>query len=304
MLLQKLPEGWKIPSMIGAVSQFAQIGPILLFLMKCKCISCFKGNFANKLRQKVVPDRVIIYALFVSGLSAGSMVAIFWDKTFYLFGAERSVAFFTCVFFLAILDCTCTIVFLTYIGNFKGNYITGLYIGEGISSLLPSFFALLQGTGDQEVKCVTNFTLSLNSSFNLSNAHYKEPRFSVSAYFWLLFSTLVVSFIAFLFLDFWPSFQKEKIDHQKNKQKKVKNVYEKVDTNPFNDIEDEYLNEDKIKRGTQLKKKGSTLDKLFLLVAMAFVAFTLYGFIPGLSSYSALPYGSNIMHLSVTLGTF
>lgn len=137
-------------------------------------------------------------------------MALFWDKTFFVFGQQRSVAFLTSVFFLAILDCTCTIVFLTYIGNFRGNYTTALYIGEGISSLLPSFFALLQGTGDaDDPDCGANNSTLVNTT--LPSVVKRQPRFSISAYFWLLLSTLVVSFIGFLLLEFWPSFQKEKL---------------------------------------------------------------------------------------------
>lgn len=201
--------------MIGAVSQFAQIGPILLFLMKCKCVSCFSGSWARKLRKKAVSDRAIIYGLFAVGLVAGCCMAIFWDVTVEIFGERRSVAFFTCVFCLALLDCTCTIAFLTYIGNFKGNYITGLYIGEGISSLLPSLFALVQGTGDDSYECNNNSTISLNSTLIVSNKLLKQPKFSISVYFWLLFGTLFISFVAFLLLEFWPSFQKEKLNKQK-----------------------------------------------------------------------------------------
>ncbi len=141
----KLPEGWKVPSLIGAVSQLAQLGPIMLFLVKCKCLSCFQGNLASRIRKHQVSDRVVIYGLFLIGLIAGANLALFWDTTTVINGQLRSVAFFVCVFCLAILDCTCTIVFLTYVGMFRGNYTTGLYIGEGVSSMLPSVFALLQG---------------------------------------------------------------------------------------------------------------------------------------------------------------
>ena len=148
-------------------------------------------------------------------------MAMFWDRAFFIFGEQRSVIFLLNVFFLAILDCTCTIVFLTYIGSFKGNYTTALYIGEGISSLLPSLFALLQGTGDEEVpNCAqtnhtSNFTFTNFTTLANVSALKRQPRFSISAYFWLLLSTLLVSFFGFLMLEFWPSFQKEKIQIKK-----------------------------------------------------------------------------------------
>ena len=220
----------------------------------------------------------------------------------FLFGQTRSVAFFTCVFCLAILDCTCTIVFLTYIGDFKGNYITALYIGEGISSLLPSFFALLQGTGDYGEKKVnlncmnsSNFSSHVNST-HIGDHEIEHPRFSVSVYFWLLFGTLLISFLAFLALDLWPGFKNDKINYKKEH---------------YEDEKARHISE----QGSSLLHRHHSLtegpidtaqlaDKLLLLAGITIVSFLLYGFIPGLSSYSGLPYGDNIMHLCVTLGRF
>ena len=307
LLVVSLPEGPKVPALITAVSQVAQLGPILYFLLKCKCLSCLSSErrpWVRRMKKKEVSDRLIIYGLFTIGLAASIILSLFWFKTYdNIFGINigkpRSLVFFTCVFCLAILDCTCTIVFLTYIGSFKGNhsnYITGLYIGEGISSLLPSLFALTQGTGD-DTSCGSSNSLIGNSSNSSFEGDVKKPRFSVSVYFWLLFGTLFVSFIGFLFLEFWPSFRKEK---SKPKFTSIDDL--KVDE----DFETEYLNKDNLKKSldSEAKKKNpnQSLDKFFLLFLITLVSFFLYGFVPGLSSYSALPYGLNIMHLCSTLG--
>ena len=311
LLINKLPEGWKIPSMILAVSQLAQVGPVLLFFLKCKCVSCFKKQkFAKTLRRFEVSDRFIIYFLFLIGLLAGCMIAVYWNQTAFIFGEERSIAFFCCVFCLAILDCTCTIVFLTYIGKFKGNYITGLYIGEGISSLLPSVFALLQGMGDDSTdtkNCPIN-TMNANTTTSIPSHSLNQPRFSVSAYFWLLFSTLVVSFLAFLILEFWPGFKKEKINYNselKNKKNDYALYKEDKEFEDYTLVNEGLLNRIEIlSNGPKIipkEEKSSDLDKFVLLGGISLVSFTLYGFLPGLSSYSALPYGPDIMHLCSTL---
>ncbi|CAF0866119.1 unnamed protein product [Brachionus calyciflorus] len=294
LLIKKLPEGWQIPSIIGAVSQFAQIGPILYFLMKCKCLSCIKQKWAKDAKKFSVPDRYIIYALFFVGLLSSFFLAFTWDKTLFLFGKERSVYFFVCIFFLALLDCTCTIVFLTYIGKFKGNYITGLYIGEGISSLLPSVFALMQGIGEDWQSECTNSTLIENHHVELS---VNEPRFSVFVYFLLLFLTIVVSFMAFLSLEFLSCLRKEKLNsklEKKSKELKMIKAYKDMDY-----ADDGILYS--LVGNNQVLKEKKNLDKGLLLLGITIVSFVMYGFIPGLSSYSALPYGNNIMHLCSTL---
>lgn len=278
--------------MIGAVSQFAQIGPILLFFLKCKCLSCCKrdDNLIGRIKSREVSDRTIIYGLFFIGLIAGANLALFWDRTFIIYGQEKSIAFFVCVFYLAILDCTCTIVFLTYIGGFRGNYTTALYIGEGISSMLPSVFALLQGVEEDDHSlakdCTSNNqTIIVNNNNNTiftSSSQIQGPRFGVSTYFWLLFSTLVVSFIGFLMLECWPSFKKQKISYRSYQSIYRKEVETRVNTTAEN-------------------IKSNRIDKFLLLTSIMFVSLLMYGFIPGLSSYSAAPYGKKIMHLCSTL---
>lgn len=293
--------------MIGAVSQLAQVGPILLLLMKCKCVSCCSNSFSRCLRKGAVSDRAIVYGLLIIGMIAGTCLASFWDKTMVIFGQTRSYVFFICVFFLAILDCTCTIAFLTYIGVFRGDYVTALYIGEGISSLLPSLFALLQGTGDSSHECfnsTTNSTLTniawSNSTIELNlNESKKKPRFSISTYFWLLLSTLIVSFLAFLVLEFYPGFRKERISNKHTSSPSHRySIDSKADKQESPLIR-------KRKRSTIYKAKQANkkknLDKFVLFTAITFISFVLYGILPALSSYSAMPYGSKIMHLSSTL---
>jgi riboflavin transporter 2 len=289
--------------MITAVSQLAQFGPILLFLVKCKCVSCFKQGFAHKLQKYEISDRFIIYVLFFVGLSSGAILAMYWNETMTLFGEQRSAVFFACVFCLAILDCTCTIVFLTYIGSFKGNYITALYIGEGISSLLPSILSLIQGVGEYE----ETTTSCQNSTLNLTAKVLREPRFGVTVYFWLLFIILAVSFLAFLALEFWPGFNKEMLnnDHdmrnrqiyRKQRNKNYEFNYKKEGDNFLNDhFPDHQMN---INRRVSFKKHS--LDECLLLVSITLVSFVIYGVLPGLSSYSGLPYSPDIMHLCSTL---
>lgn len=306
-----MPESWKLPSMIGAVAQFGQIGPIMLYVMKCQMFSCCPGRFLT-IRKKRVPDRYIIYGLFLIGLVSLAVIALFWDKTVWISGKHRSLPFFFGVFFLAILDCSCTIVFLTYIGKFKENYVTALYIGEGISSLIPSLFALAQGTGGEE-KCTNNATSSITSknyTIFVDQTFFKNettstrdsinPNFSVSVYFWLLFVTLFISLASFTALDKVPYFTKHKISKKIPEQRYDDddiNEEESTQNKPLKNVD----NKDSFAINS-IKNKHSKKSKYLLYTAITLVSFLLYGFIPGLSSYAAQPYGPRVMHLSVTLG--
>jgi hypothetical protein len=203
---------------------------------------------------------------------------------------SRSVPFFIGVFVLAILDCTCTIVFLTYIGKFRQNYVTALYIGEGISSLLPSLFALAQGTGSEN-KCSIqhvehNSTLFKNVTESITleeeDSSRTTPRFSVSVYFWLLFFTLLISFLSFAIMDLVPYFKKFRGE-----------LNDKSKTNEWNDLNENenFLIQNnrvlKNQESTSAKtsnyrkpfrtQRGSKKDKILLLTAITLVSFLLYG---------------------------
>ena len=288
LLIKTLPEGWALPSVIGAVAQFGQIGPIILYFIKCQMFSCCPGRFLV-IKKKRVSDRIIIYTLFAIGIVAMAATALFWDKTSWIFEKKRSMPFLTCVFFLAILDCTCTIVFLTYIGKFKQNYVTALYIGEGISSLLPGILALAQGIGEEN-DCHKEINSSyINSTQPLLISNSIQPNFSVSFYFWILFIIILISFAAFVALDKLPTFRNHKIKRNKN-----------IEINETQD-EEALKGEDAAKEKIVGKPKNER-GKYYLYIAITIVSFLLYGFIPGLSSYSALPYSSKTMHLCISLG--
>ena len=150
---------------------------------------------------------------------------------------------------------------------------------------------------------------------SIASVKLKEPRFSVSVYFWLLFGTLLVSFLAFLVLEFWPSFQKERCGNEarssKHKQhpqrSDLKAAFSLLEVNRQAldaEIRYEYdgdLESEGDENGAVKRASRSTLDKVLLNVCIVLVSFTLYGFLPGMSSYSAMPYGPEIMHLCVTL---
>ena len=142
----------------------------------------------------------------------------------------------------------------------------------------------MQGTGDQDTAadCSSQNSSLTSTGANLTAAmpaELKKPRFSISVYFWLLCSTLVVSFVSFLILDLWPSFRKEKLDYIR----KRKRQYDEPDENASEEFIKHHDSKDK--QNEEQAAKGSTLDKMVLLLAITLVSFILYGFVPGLSSY-------------------
>ncbi len=62
-------------------------------------------------------------------------------------GQDHSTALFVLVFFLSLVDCTSSVLFLPFMGVFKELYLNSYLVGEGLSGFIPSIAALAQGVG-------------------------------------------------------------------------------------------------------------------------------------------------------------
>jgi len=85
--------------------QIANVGPLLY------------GVLSRLLPHVVTPVRATWVTLGV-GVVASILMPFFWDDTAYLFGSERSVALLSLTLALSLVDCTSSVLFLPYIGNF------------------------------------------------------------------------------------------------------------------------------------------------------------------------------------------
>jgi len=60
-------------------------------------------------------------------------------------GQEHSVPFLVFSAFLAIIDCTSSVLYVPYMAHFKSKYLMSFMIGEGLSGLIPSIASFFQG---------------------------------------------------------------------------------------------------------------------------------------------------------------
>ena len=81
------------------------------------------------------------------GSASSSLLVSFWDRTSVIGGKEHSTALFALVFFLSLVDCTSSVLFLPFMGVFKEFYLNSYLVGEGLSGFIPSLAALVQGVG-------------------------------------------------------------------------------------------------------------------------------------------------------------
>lgn len=190
-----------------------------------------------------------------------------------------------------------TLTFLPYIGeHFSKEYIIPNYIGESLSSLIPGLLAMAQGLDTSNEHCVLlNSTKPNHSTTTLEpvvNLH--RPNFSVSVYFFLMFVLLLFSILAFTVLNF--------------SQLAIR-VRKRPTTTRFairdDDEDDQTTSTDDLTSTRVLnnpKDFGEPRYEIRLLLVLTFlVTFIYYGYLPGLLSYSTMPYSPKFFNLSMNL---
>ena len=104
-----------------------------------------------------------------------------------------------------------------------------------------------------------------------------DPRFSIEVFFGFLTAMMIISLLAFLFLNYHPKCKDEQSENH---------------LIPQSDSETE---------DSSLYHNVSKRKLLTLLFIQAYVCFISNGAFPSIQTYSCLPYGNAVYHLSVTL---
>ncbi|KAI1298766.1 Riboflavin transporter 2 [Halotydeus destructor] len=139
LLVQRLPEGWRLPSYLSVFIQAANFGPVVYYF-------CRK----YKLCTEVTANHV---QLAIGGVCC-LLLMTSWDYTIEIGGQHRSVALFVAAFGLSLTDCTSSVTFLPFMARFKETYLTPYLIGEGLSGVIPIIVASIQGVQeDHDGKC-------------------------------------------------------------------------------------------------------------------------------------------------------
>ena len=267
LLVQELPEGWALPSYLSVIVQVANIGPITYSLAR----SCASSPPSPNL---------VIAPLLALGVGASLALALTWDKVAIL-GSAHSVGLFISVFFLSLVDCTSSVLFLPYMGLFRGIYLNSYLIGEGMSGFVPSIAALAQGASGNPV--CANITLANGTV--VEEAVRGDPNFSPLHFFMFLMTMMVLSLTAFIMLHHLPLARKEW------------NIMSSPSRTAFSEVL-QSPSEEPVEEEVEPAPAYSTAT---LLTVQAAVCFLSNGALPSIQSYSCLPYGNTIYHLAVTL---
>lgn len=146
-----LPECYKLAAYLVVAIQIANVGPFLYTVVKYSFQRC------GWVSKQIHLERVTVSLIVAIGTAACVLLAIFWDRTASLRGSTHSVALIILSFFVALVDCTSSVVFIPFMKHFPEEYISALYIGEGLSGVLPSAVALSQGFANKSITCLNRY---------------------------------------------------------------------------------------------------------------------------------------------------
>lgn len=251
LLVNSLPEKWNLPMYIVIMIQVANIGPMTYVLARKFGFDFRESNW--------------IFGLLGLGAFTMCLMAFFYKETLFLGEKEYSAVLLTATFFTALVDCSSSLLFMPYLRHFREIYLVSYFIGEGLSGIIPSAIALIQGVGSSQCNDIENNT--------------SQGRFSPRYYFLGTFVMLIISLIAFLLLENLRLVESEKVSR---------------------DTTDESENiSECTKENLNFKLKSSV--KIYLYLLLGFMCLLANGFLPGIQSYSSLPYGNLTYHLTVTL---
>lgn len=270
LIVPTAPEGWTLPSYMVITVQSANI-----------------GSFAYVLYQKYSPKKIddgfLIYLILLIGCVAAICMAFFYQDTTEINGTQHSVALLMFTLMFALVGCLSSVLFMPYMGRFRECYLVTYMCGMGLNGFLSSLLALIQGVGGPP-ECLAN-----NSTDGPALIKFiPEPLFGIKIYFIFVFAILLLSTIAFILLNNLSVCKKEYAAGTIGMGNDYH--YEKKDDNPEkkDNIPDDVLH-------------LSTFNYIYLMAAVFGLSGLGNGILPGLMSYSCLPYGNVTYHFSVTL---
>ncbi len=307
LLVNRLPEGWELPSYLMVVSQVAHL-----------------GTFGYVILKKFMKDRIqewpFIYAVTLLGALFLFMMAFMWDRTAVIGGREVGIGIISLTAALALVDSMSVVIFLPYISRFKPQYITAFFMGEGMCQLIPSLISLLQGVGEDPI-CLNVTQINYNQTGNFSYTtfliypEYPDPRFSVQAFLLFMFGIMLCSSLAFTLLHFLPYCKKEHASTQDTADRKEEafldngdvvndpNLEDKKDIAQLTEFATNEKQTDAEKEDTGSGRQPMPKWEFWYCQIYVFLGVLLmYGLVPGIQPFSTLPYGSRAYNLSLRLG--
>jgi riboflavin transporter 2 len=132
LLIPRLPERWALSPDLGLASNIANIGPLIIALIR---------YLIGESSAYEVPSICVIFSV---GIIVPLILSFTWFKPVYLFGQNRSLYLLILGFFLALVNCTSSVTYLPFVNRFDHKWLNIYFAGESLSSLIPAMLGLIQ----------------------------------------------------------------------------------------------------------------------------------------------------------------
>jgi len=311
LLVHALPESWKLPSYLVIIIQCANLGPATYAIwdkMRQRNRQPRDEHQHQHRRHSLCIDGEVLVSLTIILTAIVSMLllSLFWNQTAVIASANRSVVLLVLVLFSSLSCCTSSVVFLPYMARFPAVYISAYYFGQGLCGLVPGILGLAQLAG-QEPQCRNRTDINdtaTASSFNVRSAYsayyYSDPRFSVSAFFALIFVLLCISMIAFCCLNFVHTCR-SKMTVSATDDRQLANVTEAPSAREASGLLESRENRDSDVVQSDNVAILQRRRYISLFVTIGIVSALWNGILPATQTYTCLPYGNIVYRLSVCL---
>ena len=179
LIVDELPEGWRLPAVMGLVANLANIGVVIIAIIR---------RFSHGRVTYEIPANIFI---LTTGTVVLVILAFVWNKTTIINGSPRSTYLMGFSLTLSFVDCTSSVTFLPFLDRYEPKYINAYFLGEALSSLFPALLGIAQGVG--QTSCIQGRNGTL--------IEYNSPaRFSVRTYFLALAVIMLASLVSFVTL--------------------------------------------------------------------------------------------------------
>lgn len=179
LIVDELPEGWRLPAVMGLVANLANIGVAIIAIIR---------RFSHGRVTYEIPANIFI---LTTGTVVLVILAFVWNKTTIINGSPRSTYLMGFSLTLSFVDCTSSVTFLPFLDRYEPKYINAYFLGEALSSLFPALLGIAQGVG--QTSCIQGRNGTL--------IEYNSPaRFSVRTYFLALAVIMLASLVSFVTL--------------------------------------------------------------------------------------------------------
>mmetsp|Transcript_56336 Transcript_56336/g.121392 ORF Transcript_56336/g.121392 Transcript_56336/m.121392 type:complete len:463 (-) Transcript_56336:12-1400(-) len=175
LLVARLPESWRLASVLAVAVQLANVGPFLFCLaerrQRWRALRWESQRGSGASSESFAAGAT--YGVLALGAVAMAGLALCWSATIEVAGIRHSLPLLAFAFVAALADCTSSVLFWRFAGSFRPVHLSALAAGEGMSGVIASGLAWLQA------------------------ASRDEPWFSAGAYFAMLGMAMCASAVAF-----------------------------------------------------------------------------------------------------------